>query len=233
MKVSVIIPVLNEETAIRKMLPEMQWIRESGHELIVVDGGSTDDSLSPAKKYSDTVVVSSQGRAAQMNTGAETATGDVLLFLHIDTVLPLDGINEILTSLDFSHGQNNGQIKNAWGRFDVRLSGHHFMFRIIEAMINGRSRMTGIATGDQAIFISKELFGKIGGYLEIPLMEDIEISRRLKKISKPVCIQDRVITSSRRWEVSGIYRTIFLMWRLRLSYWLGADPVRLVKQYYS
>jgi len=229
MKVSVIIPVLNEEAAVRKMLPDMQWVQESGHELIVVDGGSTDDSVSIAKKYSDNVVVSSQGRATQMNAGARVATGDVLLFLHIDTVLPLDGINKIISSQDFSSDPFN----KVWGRFDVRLSGHHFMFRIIESMMNIRSCITGIATGDQAIFVNKNLFEKIGGYLEIPLMEDIEISRRLKKISKPVCIRDQVITSSRRWEVSGIYRTIFLMWRLRLSYWLGVAPAHLAKQYYS
>ena len=232
MKVSVIIPVLNEETVIRKMLPELQWIQESGHELIVVDGGSTDDSLAVAKQYSDTAIVSSQGRAIQMNAGASIATGDVLLFLHIDTVLPSDSLNKIITSLDHGYSQNNDQLKNVWGRFDIRLSGHHFMFRIIEAMMNVRSRLTGISTGDQAIFVNKELFQKIGGYLDIPLMEDIEISRRLKKISRPVCIQDRVIASSRRWEVLGIYRTVFLMWRLRLSYWLGVAPARLVKQYY-
>ena len=233
MKVSVIIPVLNEQIAVQEMLPAMQWVRESGHELIVVDGGSTDDSLSLAKKYSDAVVISSRGRAAQMNAGAGSATGDVLLFLHIDTVLPLDGINKILTSLHSHNNQINGRVKEVWGRFDVRLSGDHFMFRVIEFMMNWRSRVTGIATGDQAIFITKELFVKVGGYLEIPLMEDVEICRRLKKIRKPVCIQDRVITSSRRWEVSGIYRTVFLMWRLRLSYWMGVDPVRLAKQYYS
>lgn len=233
MKISVIIPVLNEEEAIEKMLPEIQWVRESGSELIVVDGGSADDSVSFAKKYSDAVVVSEKGRAAQMNAGAKIATGDILLFLHIDTVLSPDSLNNILTSIDCVNGKNNDQEIRAWGRFDVRLSGSHFMFRIIEAMMNWRSRITGIATGDQAIFITKELFEHIDGYLEIPLMEDVEISRRLKKISKPVCIQDWVIASSRRWEVAGIYRTVFLMWRLRLSYWLGVDPVRLVKEYYG
>ncbi len=237
MKVSVIIPVLNEEAVIRKKLPDMQWIRDSGHELIVVDGGSADDSLSIAKTYSDIAIASSQGRAIQMNAGAKIATGDVLLFLHIDTVLPPGGFNKTVTSLgrayDQGDDQNDGPVKKFWGRFDVRLSGSHIMFRIIESMMNGRSRITGIATGDQAIFVTKELFNKIGGYPAIPLMEDIEISRRLKKNSKPVCIRDQVITSSRRWEISGIYRTIFLMWRIRLSYWLGVDPVRLVKRYYG
>jgi len=226
-KVSVIIPVLNEESAIREKLPAMQWVREAGHELIVVDGGSIDDSFGVSQIYTDTVITSSQGRAAQMNAGASIASGDVLLFLHVDTVLPENGINEILTRCSTDKG------KQTWGRFDVRLSGSHFMFRIIETLMNFRSRISGIATGDQAIFINKELFERIGGYKEIPLMEDIEISRRLKKNSWPVCIQNRVITSSRRWESSGIFRTVFLMWRLRLSYWLGADPLRLAKQYYD
>ncbi len=233
MKISVIIPVLNEESAISEKLPAMQWVRESGHELIVVDGGSIDDSFRVAQKYTDLVIASSQGRAAQMNAGASIASGDVLLFLHIDTLLPTDGINSILTSLDRDGYKGDDKVNEAWGRFDVRLSGKHFMFRIIESMMNRRSRMTGIATGDQAIFITRGLFKQIGGYREIPLMEDIEISHRLKKKSRPVCIQNRVITSSRRWESFGIYRTVILMWRLRLSYWLGADPLRLAKQYSS
>ena len=227
MKVSVIIPVLNEESAIREKLPAMQWIRQAGHELVVVDGGSIDDSFGVAQKYTDTAITSSQGRAAQMNAGASIATGDVLLFLHVDTVLPTNGINNILTYC------SNNKGKLTWGRFNVHLSGSHFMFRVIETLMNFRSRVSGIATGDQAIFINKDLFEKIGGYKEIPIMEDIEISRRLKKISRPACIQSHVITSSRRWETSGIYRTVFLMWRLRLSYWLGADPMRLAKQYYN
>jgi rSAM/selenodomain-associated transferase 2 len=226
MKVSVIIPVLNEESTIQERLIDMQWVRESGHELIVVDGGSADNSLHVAQKYTDLAITSTQGRAAQMNAGANIASGDVLLFLHIDTFFPEDGINNILACIA------NDQTKESWGRFDVRLTGNHFMFRIIETMMNWRSRVTGIATGDQAIFITNELFKQIGGYKEMPLMEDIEISRRLKKNSRPHCINKCVTTSSRRWESSGIYRTVFLMWRLRLSYWLGADPLRLAKQYH-
>jgi rSAM/selenodomain-associated transferase 2 len=225
-KVSVIIPVLNEESAMREKLPTMQWVRETGHELIVVDGGSIDDSFGVAQKYADTAITSSRGRAAQMNAGASIASGEVLLFLHVDTVLPADGIKDILASC------SNDKGKRTWGRFDVRLSGSHFMFRVIETLMNFRSRISGIATGDQAIFINKDLFERVGGYKEIPLMEDVEISRRLKKNSRPVCIKDRVITSSRRWETSGICRTVFLMWRLRLSYWLGADPLQLEKQYH-
>ena len=227
MRVSIIIPVLNEESAMREKLPAMQWVRESGHELVVVDGGSIDDSFGLAQQYSDTVITSSQGRAAQMNAGASIASGDVLLFLHVDTDLPTNGINNILTCCSNDKGEQT------WGRFNVRLSGGHFMFRIIETMMNLRSRISGIATGDQAIFITKDLFEKIGGFKEIPLMEDVEISQRLKKKSRPVCIRSHVTTSSRRWETSGIYHTIFLMWRLRLSYWLGADPLRLAKRYNS
>ena len=233
MKVSIIIPVLNEEFAIREKLPNMQWVRESGHELIVVDGGSTDNSLYIANKYADSTISTSQGRAVQMNAGAKIASGDVLLFLHIDTLLPENGINSILTFLSSANGKDFDKAGEIWGRFDVRLSGKHIMFRIIEFMMNWRSRMTGIATGDQAIFITRHLFMRIGGYKEIPLMEDIEICRRLNKNSKPVCIDRCVIASSRHWESFGIYRTVFLMWRLRLSYWLGVDPLRLAKQYYG
>ena len=231
MKVSVIIPVLNEESIISEKLPAMQWVRESGHELILVDGGSTDNSLLVAKNYTDTVITSSQGRAAQMNAGAKIASGDVLLFLHVDTLLPAEGIKRILARV--ANSKDSDSVNAFWGRFDVSLTGSHFMFRVIEFMMNCRSRITGIATGDQAIFINRDLFIQIGGYKEMPLMEDIEISRRLKKKSRPVCIQNRVLTSSRRWESSGIYRTVLLMWRLRLSYWLGADPLRLAKQYNS
>jgi rSAM/selenodomain-associated transferase 2 len=241
MKVSVIIPVLNEEAAICEKLPELQWVRDSGHEIIVVDGGSTDGSVSQAKKYSDVVISSEKGRAAQMNAGAGMATGELLLFLHVDTQLPQNGIDEIQLSLDTHVDRNNadrniddgkGSAMSAWGRFDVRLSGKHFSFRIVEFMMNWRSRLTGIATGDQAIFVTRPLFNEIGGYLELPLMEDIDISRRLKNYSRPICISDHVVASSRRWETLGIYRTVLLMWRLRLSYWLGVDPVRLAKQYY-
>ena len=224
MKVSIIIPVLNEQKAIQKLLPSLAWARREGHEIIIVDGGSHDDTAQSAEAYSDFVIFSPRSRSIQMNMGASAATGDIFLFLHVDTVLPHDSFHELLSVLQ--------RKSHVWGRFNVRLSGKHFLLRIVEFMMNARSRLTGIATGDQAIFVSKELFQSIGGFRNIAIMEDIEISRRLRKVFRPICLSQTVLTSSRRWEQSGILRTIILMWRLRISYWLGADPENLVKQYY-
>lgn len=223
MKVSVIIPVLNEVAALENNLQRLNVLREQGHEIIVVDGGSEDGSQNIAEPQVDQLLASKRGRAAQMNKGAETATGDVLLFLHVDTILPIDGVESII--------KNMKPTLNFWGRFDVCLSGGHRFFRVIEMMMNWRSRLSGIATGDQAIFISRKLFLRVQGFSDIPLMEDIEISRRLKKIEPPVCLSQKVVTSSRRWELNGVFKTIWLMWRLRLAYWLGADPVQLARQY--
>ncbi len=224
MKVSIIIPVLNEEAAIRQNLPKLQWARAQGHEIIMVDGGSQDKSTQAAAQLVDQIVFSSQGRAKQMNLGSKAAIGDVYLFLHVDTILPEKGLSIICEHL------NSGVYQ--WGRFDVCLSGAHPLFRVIEQMMNWRSRVSGIATGDQAIFIARELFEKVNGYSEIPLMEDIDISRRLKRYSRPFCLKQNVTTSSRRWEIKGIWKTVWLMWRLRWAYWLGADPAYLAKKYY-
>ena len=224
MKISVIIPVLNEEVAIREKLPPLQALRNEGHEIIVVDGGSTDSSLQLAKEGSDFLISSARGRARQMNAGARIANGDLLLFLHIDTQLP-DNCSELLS-------QCADKSRDAWGRFNVHLSGKHFMFRIIESMMNWRSRLTGIATGDQAIFVSRALFEQVEGFADIPLMEDIELCTRLRKINQPICLPATVMTSSRKWETRGIIKTMLLMWKLRFSYWLGKDPEQLVQQYY-
>ncbi len=224
MRVSIIIPVLNEEAAMRQNLPALQWARAQGHEIIVVDGGSQDESVQAATPLTDQIVSSPPGRAKQMNLGAKAATGDVYLFLHIDTLLPENGLSAICDHFNSRRYQ--------WGRFDVRLSGSHPLFRIIERMMNWRSRVSGIATGDQAIFIARELFEKVNGFSDLPLMEDIDISRRLKRHSRPLCLKPNVITSSRRWEMGGIWRTVWLMWRLRWAYWLGADPAHLAQQYY-
>ncbi|WP_455217765.1 TIGR04283 family arsenosugar biosynthesis glycosyltransferase [Kaarinaea lacus] len=225
MKASIVIPVLNEEAAIPEKLAQLQPLRNEGHEVIVVDGGSADSSIQLARQGADIVIQSAKGRATQMNAGAGIANGELLVFLHIDTDLPSGGIGEVVNNI-----AKNGEY---WGRFNVRLSGSHFLFRIIETMMNWRSRITGIATGDQVIFVSRGLFQRTGGFPDIPLMEDIELSSRLKKISKPVCLKDEVITSSRRWESSGICKTIIFMWWLRLSYWLGKDPSQLARQYYQ
>ena len=177
MKISIIIPVLNEADVLESNLKELQWARQLGHEVIVVDGGSQDKSAVLAESLADQVISSSSGRALQMNTGAKAAMGDIFLFLHVDTVLPATGIDAVCKNIAL---QGTG-----WGRFDVHLSGQQFLFRIIERMMNWRSQLTGIATGDQAIFVSRTLFENLGGFPNMPLMEDVEFSHRLKKISKP------------------------------------------------
>ena len=190
--------------------------------MIVVDGGSTDETFALAKISADQVIRSTSGRAKQMNTGAAVANGDVFLFLHADTVLP-DGTDTILKNIPLND--------QTWGRFDVRLSGPSWLFRAIEQGMNLRSRLTGIATGDQAIFVSRQCFINTGGFPEIALMEDIAISKILKRVTKPVCLNEKVTTSSRRWEKYGPVRTIIRMWYLRLRYYFGCDPARLVKHY--
>ena len=223
MRISIVIPVLNEARSIAGCLDRLQLCRAQGHEIIVVDGGSRDGTAEIVGLLADRVLTSPAGRARQMNQGARVAQGDVLLFLHADTRLPDAACDVVLSAL---------QTAARWGRFDVRLSGSAPGFRLIEFMMNLRSRLTKIATGDQAMFVTKALFHAAGGFDDIPLMEDIALSRQLKKMAPTACLRQRVVTSSRRWEESGILKTILLMWRLRLSYWLGVDPARLVRQYY-
>lgn len=222
MKISIIIPVLNESEHLEEMLKRIQKFSEHGHETIIVDGGSTDNTVDIAKKYTECVVASKKGRALQMNSGADIATGEALLFLHADTILPTDACELINANLG---------AETQWGRFDVRLSGSWIIFRVIEYFINWRSRMTSIATGDQAIFLTRDLFDKVGGFPEIPLMEDVALSRLLKRESKPACLKSTVVTSSRRWEKHGVIKTVFLMWRLRFLYFIGVSPTRLSKRY--
>lgn len=223
MKLSIIIPVYNEAENIVALLRRLQSYRFQGHEVIVVDGGSRDNSFDCAVGMVDKLLMSKPGRAMQMNIGAEQASGEVLVFLHADTELPPQANNLIVDAM------NN---KNQWGRFNVRLSGRHRMFRIIETMMNWRSCLTGIATGDQVIFVRRNVFLQAGGYPEIKLMEDIELSKRLKIFSKPVCIKNPVTTSSRRWEKNGIVKTTLLMWQLRLLYFFGVPPDKLFTRYY-
>ena len=218
------LPILNEEAQVAACLGALQPLRGQNCELIVADGGSRDRSVALAGPLADRVVVGPRGRAAQMNAGARQASGDILWFLHADSLPPPDALSLIRAALA---GQERG-----WGRFDVRLSGRRPSLRMVEFSMNLRSGLTGIATGDQGIFVRRDLFERIGGYPPIALMEDIALSRALKRYGRPVCLRQRVLTSSRRWERDGIARTVLLMWRLRLAYFLGADPDRLARIYY-
>jgi rSAM/selenodomain-associated transferase 2 len=220
---SVIIPVLNEAAGIEAHLMPLQPIRANGHELIVVDGGSNDKTVQLSEPLVDQICLSKSGRSRQMNRGASMANGDILLFLHADTQLPVDAIKLIETALCRS--------KSGWGRFDVTFTGNSLLLRIIATMMNWRSALTGVATGDQVLFMRRELFEQHGGYAKIPLMEDIEISKRLRKEAPPLRIATPVITSSRRWEQRGVLKTILLMWQLRLAYFLGVDPALLALRY--
>lgn len=223
MKLSIIIPTLNEADNLVASLERLQQYRQQGHEVIVVDGGSRDNTFDCAIGLVDHLLMSKPGRASQMNIGAEQSLGDVLVFLHADTQLPEFAEALIIESVKYN---------NQWGRFNVRLSGQHILFRIIETLMNWRSCLTGIATGDQVIFVRREIFEKVGGYPEIKLMEDIALSKKLKSYSKPACIKQRVITSSRKWEKNGMVRTVLLMWRLRLQYFFGVSADELHSKYY-
>lgn len=221
MKFSIIIPTLNEELSIVNCLTRLQSLRQCC-EIIVVDGGSLDNTKKLAQPLVDKLISSATGRAIQMNTGAERAAGELLIFLHADTSLPQDALNQIAQAI-----KNNRQ----WGRFDVTLSGSHPMLKMIAVFMNWRSRLTGIATGDQVIFVNKKLFESVGQYPVIPLMEDIALCKKLKKISSPICLKAKVISSGRQWEQFGVFETLLLMWSLRLRYFLGADPQKLAILY--
>lgn len=191
----------------------------------MVDGGSVDRSYEEAIPFCDQVMKAHRGRSRQMNRGAKSSNGEILLFLHADTFLPEEADRLIFEGIS--------QASRRWGFFKVKLSGKHPIFRIIEFLINLRSRVTRIATGDQAIFVKRELFEAIGGFPEIDLMEDIALCKILKKYSPPLYISTPVLTSTRRWEERGIIRTILLMWFLRFAFFLRADPKQLVKLYYG
>jgi rSAM/selenodomain-associated transferase 2 len=221
-RISIVVPVLNEAAALPALLQALQPLRAQGHELITADGGSDDASPAVARPWADHWLQAPRGRARQMNAGAAQARGDWLLFLHADTQLP----PEAATLL-----QQAWQQGAAWGRFDVQISGQAAMLRVVAALMNLRSRLTGVATGDQALFVRRSLFQQLGGYAEQPLMEDIELSRRLKRLARPACLRARVQTSGRRWEARGVWRTIFLMWRLRWRYWRGESPDSLARAY--
>ena len=218
----IVVPVLDEAQTLEPRLKALQALRQRGARVVVVDGGSQDDTLVIARAHADLALLAPRGRAAQMNAGAAACPADVLLFLHADTALP-DNADMLVRRATLG--------PFFWGRFDVRIDSPRPLLRLVSWMMNLRSRWTGIATGDQALFVRHELFRQIGGFPELPLMEDIAISRALKQHGRPACLQERVTTSARRWERHGVWRTIFLMWRLRAAYFFGADPRQLAVQY--
>ncbi|MDZ7851106.1 MAG: TIGR04283 family arsenosugar biosynthesis glycosyltransferase [Halomonas sp.] len=229
-KLSIIIPTLNEAGTIETLLFELRSCQagdekdccEAGVEVVVVDGGSHDDTIARARPMASKIIVTAPGRARQMNAGAREARGPLLLFLHADTRLPEGADRLVERALSGAH---------CWGRFDIRLEGRHPILPVIAAAMNLRSRLTGIATGDQALFMTRDAFDAVGGFPDQPLMEDIEISCRLKRLSPPACLRDKVISSGRRWDQNGAWATIRLMWQLRWRYWRGASADDLAREY--
>ncbi len=221
MRLSIIVPAFNEAAGIAPALAALQALRARGHEVIVADGGSSDSTIDLSRPLADSVLASPKGRATQMNSGARAATGDAFVFLHADTRLP-ERADALIEAALATH---------PWGRFDVRIVSAHPMLAVVGAMMNVRSRITGIATGDQAIFVTRTAFEAAGGFPRIALMEDIALSTSLKRIGRPACLEEKVWTSGRRWEKNGVLATIVLMWRLRLAWFLGANPERLARIY--
>ena len=219
---SIVIPTLNEAAGIEATLKALQPLRARGVEVVLADGGSGDTTVAVARPWVDTVVDAPRGRALQMNAGAARARADALMFLHADTRLP--PLGDVLALQSLAEGA-------CWGRFDVRIEGRPRMLRVVAALMNLRSRLSGIATGDQAIFVTRAAFERVGGFPAQPLMEDIEISSQLKRLGRPACLRARVCTSGRRWEQRGVWRTIVLMWWLRWSYWRGVPAARLAETY--
>ena len=233
--VSIIIPVLNEVNNLPLLFDNINRLNPNPQQVILVDGGSNDDSIGIIRSFINKLIPdndrkidwqmteSKAGRALQMNTGAALATSDVLLFLHADTQLPMDAIESVSEAMK----------RAEWGRFDVQIASHQPTLRLVSQMINWRSRLSGIATGDQAIFISQSLFEQIGGYPNQALMEDVELCKQLKVIAKPACLKSKVITSARRWQQHGTWRTIILMWHLRFDYWRGVSADNIKARYYK
>jgi rSAM/selenodomain-associated transferase 2 len=220
---SIIIPVLDEGAGVAQALAALAPCRARGAEVVVVDGGSRDGTVEAARPRADRVIAAPRGRGSQMNAGAAAAAGDVLLFLHADTRLPPEADRLVVNALERS--------RRAWGRFDVTIAGRSPLLHVVAAMMNLRSRATGIATGDHAMFMTRAAFAQAEGFPDIPLMEDIVLSRRLKSVSPPACLSARVTTSGRRWDRDGVVRTVLMMWRLRFAFFLGAEPARLARRY--
>jgi rSAM/selenodomain-associated transferase 2 len=227
---SVVIPTLEEATTLPALLAALEPWRARGVELVVVDGGSRDATVAIATPRVDLVLTSLPGRGRQMNAGARTSHGEVLLFLHADTRLPADAPEQVARALG-DGGPAPAPARAAWGRFDVRIEGRPAMLRVVAGCMNLRSRWTAVATGDQAMFVRRAVFEAVGGFPEQPLMEDIELSRRLRRVGRPACLPGPAVTSGRRWESRGVWRTIVLMWSLRWAYWRGVSPEVLARRY--
>jgi rSAM/selenodomain-associated transferase 2 len=223
MSLSIVIPCLDEAGVLRATLDSVANARRRGAEVIVADGGSRDDTVAIARAGADSVIVAPRGRAAQMNAGAAAASGDVLFFLHADSRPPRD--------FDLAIADGLKKTGRAWGRFDVRIVGRHPLLALVSLLMNLRSRATGIATGDQGLFVRRAMFDAIGGYPAIALMEDVALSRALRACGRPLCLRPRMTTSGRRWDDRGFATTVLLMWRLRYAYWRGADPQELAHRY--
>ncbi len=223
MTLSIVVPVLNESVTLPALLEQLLPLHRGGVEVIIADGGSEDGTAMIAKRAGFRLVRSERGRARQMNAGARSAGGDVLLFLHADSRLPNGAERLIYAALADGH--------HVWGRFDVEFDVRTWIMDATAFGMNLRSCLTGIATGDQAIFVTRAAFEAVGGFPDQPLMEDVEITSRLRKRTRPACIRRPVVTSARRWQTRGAWRTIFLMWRLRLAYWRGVSPGDLARQY--
>lgn len=223
-KISFILPVLNEAELIVEQLQRLQVYRQAGHEVLVIDGGSSDGTPQLASALADVLETTPPGRSRQMNYGSELASGEIVLFLHIDTSLPEAADELVSRALEREQA--------AWGWFNVRLSSRRLPFRLIGALMNMRAGLSSVCTGDQALFVRRELFEEVGKFPDLPLMEDIAISKKLRRRASPVRIDQCAVTSSRRWEDKGLLRTVLLMWKLRLLYFLGVSPSRLVAMYY-
>lgn len=221
-RLAIIVPVRNEAVGLARFLDTLQPLRKQGTTVVVVDGGSSDATASIAAPLCDALLRAPAGRAGQMNAGARHGDASVFLFLHADTLLPVGAVPQIENAI------NSGAL---WGRFDVTILGRSRWLPIIGAMMNLRSRCTGIATGDQALFVRKNTFDSLGGYADLALMEDIALCKRLRALAWPACLSARVQTSGRRWDERGALRTILLMWNLRWRYWRGEPVQELAKAY--
>lgn len=222
-RLSIIVPLFNESGQLASLIDHLRLWKSKGCDIILVDGGSSDDTLAKIQGSGLKALSAPRGRARQMNAGAAVAEGEILLFLHADTRL-CDGADTLVRN---ALARNN----RYWGRFDVRIEGDHWLLMVVGGLMNLRSRLTGMATGDQCLFVSATIFHAVGGFPEQPLMEDIELSRRLLRVSRPACLRRKVTTSGRRWRDRGVWRTIWLMWRLRWAYWRGTPAEQLVERY--